>query len=140
MALWQVLLEILGVVGALTGTGTLLYLLIDKKVLSKGEKAQAEGQEKDNQAKDVDTGLNAINFYKEIREVVNEELKEAQKPLIDELILVKGQFEDVKTELKTIKDNWCCYRDRCEMRIRSAQDAVVDDKTHGKDFIDKMGS
>lgn len=102
----------MGAVGGLCGAGTLIYMIVDKSLLSRGEKATAASTEKDNQQKDVDTGLKALDMYKEVREIVKEE----QKPLLEELTAVKEHLRD-------IQENYCCYRDKCDLRIRNKRDA-----------------
>ncbi len=104
---WEIAIALMGAVGGLCGGGTLIYMVVNKSLLSRGEKASAQSTEKENQQKDIETGLNAINFYNQIDS------------------LIKSHTDPLNAKIDKLTDRWDkfgCYRE-CEMRVRNEHDA-----------------
>ena len=72
--------------------GGVLYLIVEKLFSRRADKAEAGKSE-------VERSSETAKLYMEIREIVNSELA------------------PIQAELKEIKDKYCCYREKCEMRI-----------------------
>ena len=100
---------ITGLLGMLS-TGGVIYLLVDKKILSSKEKAEADAQSKSNQGVDIQNGLEALGFYKEIDALI----KQHTSPLNEKIDELTGKV-----------NKWCCYRN-CEVRLRSESEAETE--------------
>lgn len=83
----------------LLGTGSLIYLLVDKLLATRPEKANIHTQI-------ISDSNEVADLYLKIDEIV--ESKTA--PIKEELIRVTG-------ELVMIKEHWCCYKEGCMERI-----------------------
>ena len=87
---------------ALFSSGGVIYLVVDKLVLSKKDKAEAHTASTEAQRGDISTGLEALGFYKEIDDLI----KQHTDPLNAKI-----------DELSAKVSKWCCYRN-CEIRLR----------------------
>lgn len=100
-------------IGIAIGSGSIVYLLVDRITTRKQYK--------------IANGSSTAKLYQEIDAIVQTKTK----ALEDEVTDLKLQVEDLKT-------NWCCYRDPCEMRIRSEKDATaweLETDTHTENFV-----
>lgn len=84
-------LIITGIFGLLA-SGGVIYLIVDKRMLSEKEK--------------ISNANEVADFYEKVDSIVQKKLEP-----------VLGELHEVRSELAIIKENWCCYRHGCGERL-----------------------
>ena len=92
-------MEWVEIVSLVLGSGSVTYLLIDKLFSRRHDRAEAK-------SKEVETGSQILDLYKEIDVIVQEKLRP-----------VMAKQDETLAELLEIKQHWCCYRQQCPERL-----------------------
>jgi len=102
---------IVSIISALCCVGGVVYMVVEK--LMDKPKTNAEIKQMDESVKkdSIDTGLQALQFHQQFEEVIEARVEKAVAPVLE-------NQERIVAELRDIKENWCCYRDNCNMRIK----------------------
>lgn len=122
-SLWP---TIFSVIVPLLSAGGVIYLLVDSYINRKKNKEEVKSQQVDNVEKAVSYGIPMIEIYKEIDKIVDSKTA----PILAEL-------KTTRAEMETLKNTYCCYRELCEMRLRTKEDAENKAVNHG-DWVKKM--
>ena len=121
--IWPTLLE---VIIPLFSSGGVIYLLIQSWLHRRKNREELKSQQVDNVEKTVSYGIPMIEIYKEIDKIVDSKTA----PILAEL-------KTTREEMDTLKNTYCCYREICDMRMRTKDDAFNKNMIH-EDWIKKI--
>lgn len=122
-SLWPALLEI--IIPLFSGGGV-IYLLIQGWLERKKNREEIKSHQVENVEKTVSYGIPMIEIYKEIDKIVDSKTS----PILAEL-------KTTREEMETLKNTYCCYREICDMRMRTKDDAFNKNMIH-EDWIKKI--
>ena len=100
---WNSLLTIITTLGV---SGGAIYLIIDKLFARRDDAAAAH-------SKEIANGNDVADLYNKIDEIVERKTRP-----------IREKLDKTYEEMKNMEQRYCCYRNDCEMRIRSKYDAV----------------
>lgn len=122
---WQI---IVGLLTTVLTTGGVGYLLVEHLLNKKLKHEEVRSQQADNVEKAVSYGVPMIQLYKEIDRIIAEKTD----PIMTKL-------NEATERIRDLEDNYCCYRDSCEMRIRNRKDAERAETVDPKENIERYG-
>lgn len=96
-------------------TGGVLFLIAKAIIDRPKTKEEIKAQQTENVDKAVAYGIPMIQIYKEVDAIVEKKTQ----PILTEL-------KEQTARIKDLEDNYCCYRDQCDFRIRNRADATQD--------------